>query len=273
MTHLCEVAAGSLASPGGIQHQSQQAPRPVTRPVFGPACHVLREDPDLAAAIPRAARDSAIDECTAPTLRIVRDWRMEQITMPSGAIGLLVLQGLLIRRVGIDGRFGAELLGDGDLLRPWQGEGTEAPLPATTDWRVLAPTRVAVLDGRVAERFARYPELAGELVARALARSRILAVNLAIVQHPRVDTRLLMLFWHLAARWGRTRHGVIYLPLPLTHAALGEIVAARRPTVTRALSELAERGLVVVLDGVWQLSGEPPPELLELRAVTGQLLS
>jgi hypothetical protein len=37
-------------------------------------------------------------------------------------IGLIVLRGRLIRRLGIDGRFGAELLGQGDVLRPWQGE-------------------------------------------------------------------------------------------------------------------------------------------------------
>ena len=35
------------------------------------------------------------------------------------AIGLLVLQGLPVRRVGVDGRFGAELLGQGDILRSW----------------------------------------------------------------------------------------------------------------------------------------------------------
>jgi CRP-like cAMP-binding protein len=37
-----------------------------------------------------------------------------------GGYGLLVLEGLLLRRVGIEGRYGAELLGPGDLLRPWQ---------------------------------------------------------------------------------------------------------------------------------------------------------
>ncbi|MFL5864215.1 MAG: Crp/Fnr family transcriptional regulator [Solirubrobacteraceae bacterium] len=212
-------------------------------------------------------------ECTAPAFRVERRWDGERIHLAEGGIGLLVLQGLLIRRVGIDGRFGAELLGDGDLLRPWQGEDEQAQLRCKTTWRVLEPSRIAVLNRRVTDRFARYPGLIEGLVGRALARSRKLAVNLAIVQHPRVDVRLLMLFWHLADRWAGSTPDGIYLPLPLTHGLLAELVAARRPTVTRALSGLAQRGLVRVVDDVWLLSGEPPRELLELRAAAGRSLA
>jgi CRP/FNR family cyclic AMP-dependent transcriptional regulator len=52
--------------------------------------------------------------------------------------------------------------------------------------------------------------------------------------------------------------GVI-VPLALTHRILGQLVGARRPTVSTALSELAERGeLVRRADGSWLLRGEPP---------------
>jgi hypothetical protein len=44
---------------------------------------------------------------------------------------------------------------------------------------------------------------------------------------------------------------------------LAELVAARRPTVTSALSDLARRGLVRHVDDVWLLSGDPPAELLK----------
>jgi len=265
MTNLRAVSPGSPASSGVPGGWRLSDPRGVFRPALGAVCHVLLEDPDLAAAIPRFDRDRAIDECTAPTLRIGRGWGSERIAMAQAGIGLLVLQGLLIRRVGVDGRFGAELLGDGDLLRPAQGEAVRTPLLYRTEWRVLQPTRIAVLDGRVTERFARYPGLIDGLVGRAIGRSLAFAVNMAIVQHPRVDVRLLMLFWHLTARWGRSTHDAIYLPLPLTHAVLGELVAARRPTVSRAVSDLAERGLVRAVDDGWLLSGAPPQQLLELR--------
>ena len=62
---------------------------------------------------------------------------------------------------------------------------------------------------------------------------------MAIVHQARVDVRLHMLLWHLAARWGRVRSDGTVLRLRLTHAVLADLVAARRPTVTTALSDLA----------------------------------
>lgn len=236
----------------------------------GPAarrvCHVLDEDPALAEAVAESHRQQAVEECIAQTVHLAPGrWSSQRVANTPDGIGLLVLEGLLIRRVGIDGRFGAELLGEGDLLRPWQGEDVPPTLPRTTGWRVLEPTLLALLDMPAARRLARYPELTGRLVGRAIERSRNLAVNMAIVHQPRVDVRLHMLFWQLADRWGRVRSDGVGVPLHLTHAVLAELVAARRPTVTSALSELADRGLVRLIDATWLLSGEPPGELLELQ--------
>lgn len=229
-------------------------------------CQLLREDPDLAEAVPDALRERALDECIAPIAHIRRGrWSGENPEQRShDGIGLLVLEGLLVRRVGVDGRFGAELLGEGDLLRPWQGEDVLPPLPQITGWRVLESTVVAVLDRKVAYRLARYPELTGRLVGRALERSRNFSVNMAIVHQPRVDIRLLMMFWHLAGRWGHVRTDGIHLRLHLTHTVLADIVAARRPTVSTALAELAASGRVRSEGAGWLLTGEPPGELLEL---------
>ena len=225
-------------------------------------CHVLREDPELADAIPADRRQRAIEECTAPELRIQPGplSRDESLGL-RGGIGGLVLSGLMIRRVGIGGRCGAELLGDGDLLRP--SEETISPLlPLTTEWSVLLPTRVAALDGRFEQRLRQYPELAQSLIGRAVDRSKNLAVNMAIVHQARVDIRLYMLLWHLAARWGRVRSDGTVLRLRLTHAVLADLVAARRPTVTTALSELTKRGLVRTDGDTWVLPGEAPSDLL-----------
>jgi CRP-like cAMP-binding protein len=219
-------------------------------------CRVLDEDRALAEAIPVEHRERAIAECIA-----------RMVSTPGDGIGLLVLDGLLIRRVGIDRGFGAELLGEGDLLRPWQGADEPPILPLTTGWRVLQPTRMAVLDEPFARRLARYPQLTGRLVHRALARSRNLAVNMAIVHQSRVDVRLHMLLWHLAGRWGRVRNDGVIVPLRLTHNVLSDLTAARRPTVTSALTELAKRELVRPVDDGWLLCGKPPGELLELAPV------
>src|SRR5947209_17307730 len=105
-------------------------------------------------------------------------------------------------------------------------------LPIRTGWSAVVPARVAVLDEEFVESLATYPELASSLVARAMQRARNLAVQMAIVHQARVGTRLHMLLWHLAGRWGRVRADATILPIRLTHALLAELVAARRQTVT-----------------------------------------
>jgi hypothetical protein len=231
--------------------------------------HVLREDPDLAEHLDPAERERATEHCVARTVRVPRGrWAVPDPDGLSDGIGLLVLDGLLLRRVGIVGRFGAELLGSGDLLRPWPGDEARGTMTQTTGWRALEPTRLAILDEAAAQRFAAYPPLTGRLVSRALERSRNLAVNMAIVHQARVNVRLHMLLWHLADRWGRVRSEGVLLPFSLTHTVLADLVAARRPTVTSALSELSRQGLVISREGDgWLLTGEPPGELLELQAL------
>ncbi|MGA2929435.1 MAG: helix-turn-helix domain-containing protein, partial [Solirubrobacteraceae bacterium] len=244
-------------------HNIRRAIRKVTKTEVTHA--VLLEDPDLAEAIPEPTRARAIKECNAAVVRLHRgNWNGQLGSLTEDGIGLLVLEGLLLRRVGIDGRFGAELLGEGDILRPWQGADTPT-LPRTTGWRAIEPARLAILDQRAAYRLARYPELTGRLVARALERSRNLAVKMAIVHQPRVDTRLLMLVWRLAARWGKVRPDGYSLSLRLTHTVLADLVAARRPTVSTALSDLAEQNLLLLRNNTWLVTGHPPGELLVLE--------
>ena len=228
-------------------------------------CRVLEVDHDLAEAVPAPRRGQAIRECLARTVVVPSGpWQGLPDVPGEERVGLLVLGGLVLRRVGIMNRFGAELLGEGDLLRPWQGEAELAPLPVTTGWRVLAPARMAVLDGAFVSRMAHYPQLFNRLIGRVLERSRSLAVNVAIVHHARVDVRVHMMLWQLAGRWGRVGPDGVILPLRLTHQVLADLVAARRPTVTTALTDLARRGLIEPGKGGWLLVGQPPGELAEL---------
>lgn len=226
-------------------------------------CHVLLEDVDLYEAVPTQARDQAAQECVARVIALrPGEWPGEEALLgPGDGIGLLILEGLLVRRVGMDGRFGAELLGPGDLLQPWQEVADALTLSLSTTRKVLAPTRIAVLDLAFAAQLTRYPQLAGQLVGRALNRSRNLSVLMAIVHHPRIDTRLHALFWHLAGRWGRMHSDGVVLPLRLTHSVLAELIAARRPTVSSALAELARRGELAAREDGWYLLGDPPGEL------------
>ena len=229
-------------------------------------CYVLREDPELAQPIPPPLRAQAVEQCTARTIDLpARGGGDNAEPLIRGGIGLLILNGLLLRRVGIEGRFGAELVGEGDLLRPWQNNQDSPTLPLQTGWSVVVPARVAVLDDEFVLGLEHYPQLASSLVGRAMQRARNLAVQVAIVHQARVDARLQMLMWHLAGRWGRVRSDATVLPLRLTHTALAELVAARRQTVTSALSDMTRRGLLRPNGEGWLLFGEPPVALLDLE--------
>ena len=67
-------------------------------------------------------------------------------------------------------------------------------------------------------------------------------MHAAIAQLGRVDLRVLALLWHLADRWGTVTPDGVVLPLRLTHALLGRLVGAQRPTVTLALAQLGGAG-------------------------------
>ena len=95
-----------------------------------------------------------------------------------------------------------------------------------------APTRLAVLDPRWTARAAAWPQLGAELAGRALSRSLRLVIGAAIAQQPRLEVRLLMLFWDLADRYGKVHPDGIHLDLPLTHEVLSHLAGARRPSVS-----------------------------------------
>src|SRR5436853_176761 len=142
--------------------------------------------------------------------------------------------GGLVRLLEVDPELGAAL--EPDLQ--------ESVVPVSTEWSVLEPTRLALLDRAFALSAARWPEVVGELHGRTAARAFRLSVQMAICQLPRVELRLMLALWHLAERFGRVGPDGVTLPLPLSHRVLGQVVGARRPTVTLALTRLHQAGLV-----------------------------
>jgi CRP/FNR family transcriptional regulator, cyclic AMP receptor protein len=231
---------------------------------------ILAEDPDLTDGLTGERLESAVRDCVAGTCECrTGPWSpQDEIGDMRFGIGLLILDGLIARRVGVAGRFGAELLGDGDLMNPFHAHDMGTSLPRTGKWQVLRDSHMAILDSEFVMRASRYPEVVSALLARALRRSRHIATNMAIVQQPRIDLRLHMLFWELADRWGIVRQDGVHVPLQLTHATLSDLVAARRPTVTKALGELSQRGAVVWTGSDWLLPGDPPSELDDVGSLT-----
>ena len=173
-------------------------------------------------------------------------------------VGLLVLDGLMTRELVLADNVSAELLGPGDLVRPWQAAGPERLVPYDIRWTALVRTHLAVLDRRFAAALTQYPQVNAMLIDRLTERSQRLSLMQAISQLNGVDRRLLTLFWHLAERWGRVTPAGVVVPVVIPHRVLAQLVGARRPTVSSALGQLADRGeLVREGDGAWLLKGAP----------------
>jgi len=182
-------------------------------------------------------------------------------------LALLIIEGLLSRTVTLGGRTVVELLGDEDLLQPWDDHFEPTSVPAEVTWTVLRPTQLAVLDERFAASVGLWPAISASLLNRAVARSGWLARHLAILDQPRLDVRLVLLFWELADRWGTVAPDGISVPVPLTHQTLGRIVRAQRPSVTAALKDLRERRFLSRgTDGTWVIHGDALEQLRELTS-------
>jgi hypothetical protein len=192
----------------------------------------------------------------------------EEWDEPAGHLGLLVLDGLVTRTIELGHTTCSELLGQRDILRPWNEDCgfTVAELGAA--WNVLEEVRVAVLDQRFAAVAARWPAIIDVVLSRLVLRSRCLAFHLAVTRLHRVDVRLLVTLWFLAERWGRVTGEGVLLPLRLTHQILAQLIGAQRPSVTTAVGELATAGLASRRpDGSWLLHGQPPDDLRDVRAL------
>jgi hypothetical protein len=158
----------------------------------------------------------------------------------------------------VDGLMTAELLGPGDVVRPWQAGGPAQLVPFDVRWTVLEETRFAVLDRRFAAALVQLPEVNAMLIDRLTERAQRLSLMQAISQLNGVDRRLLTLFWHLAERWGRVTRDGVQVSMAVPHRVLAQLVGARRPTVSTALTGLASRGeLVRTPNGSWLLTGAP----------------
>jgi CRP/FNR family transcriptional regulator, cyclic AMP receptor protein len=218
-------------------------------------------DPELGSLLaverlPRARSDLRVEVLRMPA----GPWdAAETRTVPPSTLALLVVDGVLARDVVMGSTRTTELLGPGDLLRPWDPLETPTLVPHLLEWTVLDAGRLAILDGDVSMRLALYPEVGAVLFERMIARSRRLAIERAIAGLNRVEHRVVFLLWHLAERWGRVGTDGVLVPVTLSHRMIGQIVSARRPTVSAAVSKLRASGeLVRRPDGTWLLTGEPP---------------
>ena len=214
-------------------------------------------EPTLLDAVPQADHALARRVGHARALEIpAGPWTPSDAGDPDGEapFAWLLAEGALVVTTRIADREAARLLGPGDIFDPHRAGSRLLTVEHT--WRALRPTTLAALDGRYLAMARRWPELTLTLQQRLCDEATRGAVLAAIGHLPRVEQRVLALLWHVADRFGRpVPGGGMAIDLELTHAELGRLVGARRPTVTLALQALREQGdLDRAPHGAWLLA-------------------
>jgi CRP/FNR family transcriptional regulator, cyclic AMP receptor protein len=226
---------------------------------------LLEVDPDLGSGLEADAFGSARDELLARTVEAGRGtWDLEHTWAATGAeLGLLLLEGVIARDAGVGRRVSLEILGAGDILRPWPKDRHAEALRVNLKFNVLEPVRFAILDDAFVTRAARWPVVLGQVTGRVMGRSTSASLRLLIHQVVRIDDRVLLSLWGLAERFGRVTPEGILVPVPINHTMMARFVGAQRPTVSQAVGELTRRGEVERLeDGGWLLKGTFPDRAL-----------
>lgn len=228
---------------------------------------IFTEDPGLAGPVGDATRDRLSTIYARIEHVADKTWEPSPRLRERASLGLLVLDGLLVRRIGVLGREACELLGPRDLIRGACCEVDEyASIPQVASMEVILPTTLAVLDERLRRDASRWCRIESVVADRISRRNRDIMVQLTAARLPSSAARLLIVLWHLADRWGRWRDGHILIPLPLTHSLLANLISVRREQVSRtALPRLVAQDLVSRdREGFYLLHGEPPDNLEHL---------
>jgi CRP/FNR family transcriptional regulator, cyclic AMP receptor protein len=240
-----------------VLSEARSADSGITRHLPGSvACgtaSLLDLDPEVGRLLAAEERPAAARALVVRTIRLQKGTWCDDLTSET-LLALLIADGAIIRRVFAGRARSAEILADGDLVRPWQED------PASfvdSEYLALKPTLVAVLDHHTRDALARWPAIFECLVERGIRRARVLGAQSALDNCVKVERRVLLCLWQLAERCGSATQEGVALPIPLTHQYLADMVRAQRPSVTTAISRLNASGTVRrTADGGWILDPE-----------------
>lgn len=218
---------------------------------------LLEHDAELAEQVPEIDRPQAVRALRVPVLTFRRgplELAVDQL--PEAAWALVVLSGTVLDESRLADRELGELVLPGEVLLPWEPSPTGLRSERTLS--ALGDVRLAVLDRQFLRACAAWPQLMVTISRRLNDQEHRVATRGLICQLPRVDQRVLAVLWHLAERIGRVSAGGVIVPLDTTHAELGRLIGAQRPTVSLAVKQLtADGALQRRSEGGWLLCGEP----------------
>lgn len=215
---------------------------------------LLDAEPSLARGIERRFLDEARETLIAEVRRVDAGVWEEAHTTPSSPLflGYLILEGGFTREVMLSGRPSLELLGPGDLIRPWVTPRALQVMHVTDEWSSISTGHIAIINEDFHQQAQAYPSILTVLMDRVVGRERWLGFHVALCQLPRIDHRLLLTFRYISERWGVESPRGTRIPIRLSHRTLAALIGARRPKVSSALTTLSEKGLIEQdKDGTW----------------------
>ncbi len=202
---------------------------------------LLEAEPDLARWVAPNERAAAARATRVPEVLLEPGLFDPRTVFKRGreGFGALIVSGLVVREISMGGRPTVRLLGPGDVFTEQAPD--DEPLE-TGVWSVSLTTRLAVLDDRLLIAVRQWPRLLRGLCIRLQECHDSALLQLSVSHRPAVEDRIVGLFEVLAMRWGRMTAEGIVVPIPLTHDTIGQMIGARRPTVTLGLRALAQQG-------------------------------
>jgi len=218
---------------------------------------LLVADPDLGSALRGEALEQAREQALFPCIELAPGPLMlNRIRRADGVQGdlhgFLLLSGSLTINLQMSGRTCSRLIGPRELVLL---DGVQSDsIPVSWEWAVLASARLVLLDGRLHTVARHWPPVLSAILERAAQQTRNAFLQQAISQLPRVEERLLALFWSIADRQGLVRPDGVWLELSATHGTLAHMVGAQRPTVSLGLARLTESGLLRSEGNGWLLA-------------------
>lgn len=217
---------------------------------------LLDVEPELGTGLAARELEEARRLVVLPTVSLeTESWDVRDLDKVDGVrgdvLGFAVLSGAIAMDVWLARRTCTRLIGASEFVLL---DGVERDsVPVSWGWSVIVPARLAVFDERLLALGQRWPRLLGAVLQRSAQQTRNALLQQAISQLPRVEDRLLALFWALADRHGVVRRDGIWVELPATHDTIARMIGARRPTVSLGLASLAERGLLRAEGSAWVL--------------------
>jgi CRP-like cAMP-binding protein len=217
---------------------------------------VLDAAPDLASSLTADER-RRLEQVSVPVVAMSSQGSLavEELLERRAAFAAIVVEGLVLHHLATGGNPGLRILGPGDTIMTPLAPGPT--FLGSSRYVAQSSARLALLGDEFLIAAHGAPHVLVGLQAAAAEQMERLSLQLVICQLPRVADRVLAMLWLLAESFGRVTPAGTRLPLSLTHEVLGALVGARRPTVTLALGELADRGALVHQDLGWLLLQRP----------------